>query len=81
MLRLKGFDYKRPYFYMVTLKRLPELAAFSRISDEAEVKRDAEGRMLFLSLYAAMDRMPTKQELYHRCHEMGDIAVEGLNDD
>jgi hypothetical protein len=38
----------------------------------------AEGRMLFLSLYAAMNRMPTKQELYHRCHEMGDIAVEGL---
>jgi hypothetical protein len=24
----------------------------------------AEGRMLFLSLYAAMERMPTKQELY-----------------
>ena len=34
--------------------------------------------MLFLSLYAAKDRMPTKQELYQRCHEMGDIAVEGL---
>ena len=41
----------------------------------------AEGRMLFLSLYSAMDRTPTKQELYHRCHEMGDIVVEGLNDD
>ena len=39
----------------------------------------AEGRMLFLSLYAAMDRMPTKQELYQRCHEMGDIVVEGLS--
>ena len=38
----------------------------------------AEGRMLFLSLYPVMDRQPTKQELYHRCHEMGDIAVEGL---
>ncbi len=38
----------------------------------------AEGRMLFLSLYSAMDRMPTKQELYQRCHEMGDIVVEGL---
>ena len=38
----------------------------------------AEGRMLFLSLYPAMDRQPTKQELYHRCHEMGDIAVAGL---
>ena len=26
MHRLRGFDYKRPFFYMVTLKRLPELA-------------------------------------------------------
>jgi hypothetical protein len=43
MHRLRGFDYKRPYFYMVTLKRLPELAAFSRISDEASVKRDVKG--------------------------------------
>ena len=38
----------------------------------------AEGRMLFLSLYEVMDRLPTKQELYRRCHEMGDIAVAGL---
>ena len=38
----------------------------------------AEGRMLFLSLYPVMDRQPTKQDLYHRCHEMGDIAVAGL---
>ncbi len=36
MHRLRGFDYKRPFFYMVTLKRLPGLAAFSQISDEAE---------------------------------------------
>ena len=36
MHRLRGFDYKRPFFYMVTLKRLPELVAFSQISDEAE---------------------------------------------
>ena len=36
MHRLRGFDYKRPFFYMVTLKRLTELAAFSQISDEAE---------------------------------------------
>ena len=25
-----------------------------------------------------MERQPTKQELYQRCHEMGDIVVEGL---
>ena len=36
MHRLRGFDYKRPFFYMVTLKWLPKLAAFSRITDEAE---------------------------------------------
>lgn len=29
MDRLRGFDYKRPSFYMVTLERLPELAALS----------------------------------------------------
>ena len=38
----------------------------------------AEGRMLFLSLWPPMERQPTKQELYQRCHEMGDIVVEGL---
>lgn len=38
----------------------------------------ADGRMLFLSLYASMDHTPTKQELYHSCHEMGDIVVEVL---
>lgn len=39
----------------------------------------AEGRVLFLSLYPAMDRLPTKAELYHRCHEMGDIVVNALS--
>ena len=38
----------------------------------------AEGRMLFLSLWPAMTREPTKAELYDRCHLMGDIIVEGL---
>ena len=38
----------------------------------------AEGRMLFLSLWPAMAREPTKAELYDRCHLMGDIIVEGL---
>ena len=38
----------------------------------------AEGRMLFLSLWPAMTREPTKAELYERCHQMGDIIVEGL---
>ena len=45
MYCLRGFDYKRSYFYMVTLKRLVGLAAFSRISDEAEVPKDVRGRL------------------------------------
>ena len=43
-MRLRGFDYKRPFFYMVTLKRLPGLADFSRISEEAEPPKDAQGK-------------------------------------
>lgn len=38
----------------------------------------AEGRMIFLSLYPVMDRIPTRRELYLRCHEMGDIVAAGL---
>ena len=38
----------------------------------------AEGRMVFISLYEAMSRQPTKSELYARCHEMIDLAVEKL---
>ena len=38
----------------------------------------AEGRMLFLSLYPELERMPTNAELYARCHEMGDLAVAAL---
>ena len=38
----------------------------------------ADGRMLFLSLYPVLERMPTKAELYARCHEMGDLAVTAL---
>ena len=40
MHRLRGFDYKRPFFYMVTLKRLPELAAsrrFRRVGSESVI--------------------------------------------
>ena len=38
----------------------------------------AEGRMLFISLWPAMAREPTKAELYDRCHQMGDIVVEEI---
>ena len=52
MPRLKGFDYKRPYFYVVTLKALPGIAAFSKIVSAAEPPRDAKERMKFLELTA-----------------------------
>ena len=48
MKRLKGFDYKKPYFYMVTLKRLDGLLAFSQITEEAEPPKDAKGRPCYL---------------------------------
>ena len=38
----------------------------------------AEGRMLFISLWPAMAREPTRAELYDRCHLMGDLVVAGL---
>ena len=40
MHRLRGFDYKRPFFYMVTLKRLPVLAAFAQIPESGKRERD-----------------------------------------
>ena len=39
----------------------------------------AQGRMLFLSLYEATTRQPTRAELYYRCHEMIDLSLHGLN--
>ena len=41
----------------------------------------AAGRMLFLSLYEATARQPTRKELYDRCHEMVDLAQAGLHAD
>ncbi len=40
----------------------------------------ARGRMLYLSLYAATTREPTNAELYARCHEMVDLALEKLKE-
>ena len=39
----------------------------------------AEGRMLFVSLWPAMTREPTKAELYDRCHLMGDLVMAELD--
>ena len=44
MGRLPGFDYKRPFFYMVTLKKLPGLPEFSRVV--ASEEPPADGRYL-----------------------------------
>ena len=48
MPRLKGFNYRRPFFYMVTLKRRPELSAFSQIAEKSEPPKDAKGRPMYL---------------------------------
>ena len=40
MARLFGFDYKSPYFYMVTLKRIKGLAAFSQIGPQGLVENE-----------------------------------------
>ena len=48
MGRLPGFDYARPFFYMVTLKRRHGLADFSRLCAGEEPPRDARGRPRYL---------------------------------
>lgn len=40
MHQLRGFDYKRPFFIMVTQKRLPVLAAFAQIPESGKRERD-----------------------------------------
>ena len=41
MGRLPGFDYKSPFYYMVTLKRLKGLAAFSEIGERGVIVPNA----------------------------------------
>ena len=48
MKRLKGFDYTKPYFYMVTLKRVKGLKPFGEITKEAEPPKDVQGRPRYL---------------------------------
>ena len=48
MKRLKGFDYTKPYFYMVTLKRDRGLLPFSEITREKEPPKDEKGRGRYL---------------------------------
>ena len=65
-MRLKGFDYRRPFFYMVTLKQLPGLADFSRIADEAEPPKDAMGKPCYL---VANDLTRAFEETIRHFHE------------
>lgn len=49
MGRLPGFDYRRPFYYMVTLKRRPRLADFSSLAPGGvPPPRDADGRERWL---------------------------------
>ena len=48
MKRLKGFDYSKPYFYMVTLKRVKGLRPFCEITKEKEPPSDTKGRVRYL---------------------------------
>ena len=48
MKRLKGFDYSKPHFYMVTLKRVKGLRPFCEITKEKEPPKDAKGRRRYL---------------------------------
>ena len=48
MGRLPGFDYSRPFFYMVTLKAMKGAAQFANIADDAEPPRDSRGRIRYL---------------------------------
>ncbi len=41
MPRLYQFDYKTPFFYMVTLKRLPGLADFSAIGEGGQLEKNS----------------------------------------
>ena len=50
MKRLKGFDYTKPYFYMVTLKRVKGLRTFCEITKEKEPPSDAKGCGIWLPM-------------------------------
>ena len=41
MARLFNFDYKSPFFYMVTLKRLPGMSDFSTIGEDGRLVKNA----------------------------------------
>ena len=58
MKRLKGFDYTKPYFYMVTLKRVKGLKPFGEITKEAEPPKDVQGRPRYLIANEISEGLP-----------------------
>jgi hypothetical protein len=61
MARLFDFDYKSPFFYMVTLKRLDGLADFSQIGDD--------GRLVKSDITRAFESVIESFHLKWRCIE------------
>lgn len=62
MHRLREFDYNRPFFYMVALKWLPELAVFSLILGETEPPQDVVSAAIWYNL-ARSTAMLTNSEM------------------
>ena len=81
-MRLTGFDYSRPMFYMVTLKCLPERQALSTIGAHRPIIGGREtlssARNTTVPLSKNCTAKPDNATLYRRCHEMGDLAVAAL---
>ena len=71
MGRLPGFDYSRPFFYMVTLKRLPSAR---KAAPWPELF--AEGRMLYLCPWEPQEARLDKATMYKRAHHLVDWALE-----
>ena len=92
MGRLPGFDYKRPFFYMVTVKRAagggPAKPQFSRLEEGGALADTALTPVLraviehFHETWWCIEPiryyviMPDHATLYKRCHEMGALAVQ-----
>ena len=78
-MRLSGFDYSRPMFYMVTLKRLPGRQALSAIVEPGRCEMNPTTRAFVNCIRTFQIRTKLDNPtLYRRCHEMGDLAVAAV---
>ena len=57
---------------------MPGISDFSIIGEDG-LRFCAQGNRLFLSLYEASTRKPTRKMLYERCHEMIDLVMTTLS--